>query len=564
MNVVELIYPPPADPRQQLRGMVAGLGADEEREPVSLRDHLYEVDPGPHRELWHVGRMVEACQAVLDGEITRLAVHAPPRTYKSRTVVQGLGSCWVRNNPSETVFLGMAVDTVMLEQAAWARDMVREAGVELRPDSTSKTHWRTVQKGGLIARTMKGGMLGVGGNACIVDDPFPSWEAAQRRLLQDQIWSLLTRGIWPRIETRKDGSPPPLVLMLQRLGWRDCAGLLYAALERGEHPFGPEEFTVLELKGIYRERRTAYPKPCNVIPDPRRPGDPLCSGSALADGIQAVINERAASDPEHHEDIDQQEPEEGAGGGHFKRSFFHAFGEGFVTPPPAEGDLRRDEIRRAEAMAAAGIVPPIVRWVRGTDLAAGGADALASVLWAVFAKGHPHSLMAAGITEEHPPSMAVEGIVLQRAESDTTQVEQAIPHEIAIGKNFALGLKEKMARAHIKCELVSEAGAKLPKTRLLISAAAPRCSGCGAVIVSESEAQKMAAGSFCACETPSGVRGGSICLMHASWNDRWREVFHHFTGDEGGDDHIVDAARIGHALTVKARPRGGGGYAIMT
>ena len=42
-----------------------GVPRTVERKPVSLAQHLREVDPGPHLDLWQVGRFTEACQPVL-------------------------------------------------------------------------------------------------------------------------------------------------------------------------------------------------------------------------------------------------------------------------------------------------------------------------------------------------------------------------------------------------------------------------------------------------------------------------------------------------------------------
>ena len=103
-------------------GLVASLGTLSGGEPaVTLAEHLREVDPGPHLDWWHVGAMMEACQAVLDGEVSNLVIMAPPRSWKSRIVAQGVPSCRFRNHPDSKVYLSCADDELLRYHSGAAR-----------------------------------------------------------------------------------------------------------------------------------------------------------------------------------------------------------------------------------------------------------------------------------------------------------------------------------------------------------------------------------------------------------------------------------------------------------
>lgn len=537
--------------------------AENPPEPVPLREHIAQVDPGPHLDWWHVGAMIEVCQAVLNGEILRLLVHAPPRTHKSRTVIQDTASCAVRNYPNERVGLGMAADDVLKQQSRWTRDKVLAAGVQLRQDSRNVSLWETPQKGGLWARTVGSRILGVGAHLLMIDDPFGSLAEAKRLLIQMRVWDWATNDFWGRREMRPDGRPPRLIIMHQGLAVGDLRDRVLAKIGAGEDPFGDEPWTVLDLKGRWRERRTPLPSACRVVKDPRKTiGEPLCPA------LQQPIDERSRSQPELHERVDQGEPPEDEGGGVFLSRFFRVLGIRQEDEILAEvlrqtsKDRRPLELLRIEAMARAGQIATPRRYLRGWDLSAGGVDKTASSLGVELEPGQEIEWIWAHATSARPPILAVESHVMERARLDGPMVEQVIPDEPAMGKPFAASLKAKLETEGFTAHLAPQRGPKRSRAAMHAAATAPHCRDCGGIMASEDEG--FAAGDICGCEVPNGPETGRVAVLAGVWVDPWLARHQAFTGDEGGKDDEVDSAAVawncGHGGAGRAESGGLDGW----
>jgi len=508
----------PPDDRELIRAQLPSSGT------VSLRQHLREVDPGPHLDWWHVGLMVELGQAVLDGEVPYLMIHMPRRYYKSRTIAQGLSSCFVRNHPDEFAALLFASDELAREHSDFARTMVKRAGLELRRDTDSKALWKLAgHLGGMWISTTRAAKVGKGWGLGIVDDPMNSYFSAMSRaeqvIAENSIHTF-------RTSAEKRRPPPALVLMHQRFGPKDPAGRFY---ERELDEAKALGWTVLNLPAEKRPRRRPFPASCTVVPDPRKDGEALCEA---LEGI-AEIRKRAAADPAIAAAMDAQDPLENAGGGIFRASWFPIIGKG-------RDDLDRP-VDALVAMAAAGEIPKISRCFRGHDFAAGGADAVASALLCVLEAGHDLGFIWCDPTEEHPAVALVEGVAIANAQRQGATGEQAIPSEVAIGKTFTARVQGQLQKLGFVVHLMPVGKGKVTLASAHAGKAAPHCLACGRLVVKEHERAGLSTYDLCNCETPI-VQPGKVAVLAGPHAERFIELHADFDGQEGGDDHLVDAA----------------------
>ena len=500
--------------------------------PVSLRQHLEEVDPGPHLDWWHVGAMMEAGQAVLDGEIRFLMLHMPRRYYKSRTIAQGLTSCFIRNNSDDFAALLFASDELARQHSTYAREMVEKAGMDLRADTKSKSLWRIAgHHGGMWISTTHGFKVGQGWRLGVGDDPMTSYEAAasvaEQRIAEHAIDSF--RG------SAEKGLPlPALVLMHQRLGPKDPAGRFYARELDAAKELG---WTVLDFPAERRIRRKPYPPSCRVWPDPRKMGEPLCSA---LEGLEA-IRKRQGEDPARAAAMDGQEPLDQAGGGKFMASWLKIIGTG-------REDLD-DPVACLAAMAAEGLISKPRRWIRGHDPNAGGADALASVLLCQLEPGAGVEWVWCDPTEDHPPLARVEATMMANARRQNLTagsgafkfVEQAIPKEPATGAVFSASLQASLRAEKFQIHLLPVHSGKVALATPHAAAAAPSCMLCGCLVVADHEREGVAGSDLCKCEEPD-VLPGKVAVLAGPLADRFVEVHADFDGEEGGDDDLVDCA----------------------
>jgi len=482
--------------------------------------------------------MVEVCQAVLDGELDRLMIHAPPRYFKSRVVVQGLGSCWVRNHPDQFVALLFASDKLAKFHSMHTREAVERAGVKLRTDSHDKGLWMVDgSHGGLWLTTIRGKPLGFGWRLGIVDDPLGSYEEAQGVTGQE----IAERAFDSFVERQEKGQPKPvLVVMHQRLAALDLAGRLY---QREIDSRRAEGWTVLEMAAERRPRRVAMPGSCTVVQDPRENGEALCPDLEGVDEIQA----RQERDPVRAASVDGQEPLEMMGGGIFRQSWFRLVGIG--RDDLGRGPRFNDQLAVLNTLVSEGVIAPIRMLLRGHDFSAGGKDTTTSVGLAVLEPGQGLEYLWFDMTEDSPAAAAVEGKALSNALRDDTDVEQVIPNEVGTGGTLSASLAGQMRKLRYTVHVQPQRRGKRVRAMPHAGAAAPLCRGCGALVVSPAERRSMSGSDLCGCGSPD-VTLGKVGVLSGPLADRFVSEHHEFTGEEGGRDNLVDAAALAYLVAI--------------
>jgi predicted phage terminase large subunit-like protein len=172
---------------------------------------------------------------VFRGEIKRLILNLPPRYSKTESVECFVS--WALGHAPDSEFIYTSYSATLAAKNSWetretvAHEAYREIfpGVTLRGDSQARDNWRTAQDGVVYAAGAGGTITGFGagkerpgfGGAIIIDDPLKPDEATSEVTREGVItWFQNT------LESRRNSSDTPIVVIMQRLHERDLAGWL--------------------------------------------------------------------------------------------------------------------------------------------------------------------------------------------------------------------------------------------------------------------------------------------------------------------------------------------------
>lgn len=183
---------------------------------------------------------------VVEGDIKRLMIFAPPQHGKSELTSVRLPAYWLGKRPNDPVILTSYVAALAQSKSRQARAIVEST--EFREAFPSITTWdesRAVNqwsltpplRGSMLAAGAGGPITGHGALLGIIDDPFANWEQSQSLTIREKVWD------WYRTTFRtRIWEGGAIVLITTRWHEDDLAGRLL--LE------GAEEWTVLRLPAL--------------------------------------------------------------------------------------------------------------------------------------------------------------------------------------------------------------------------------------------------------------------------------------------------------------------------
>lgn len=119
-------------------------------------------------------------------EPVRLVCHAPPRHGKTDTVLRAI-AWYLRQRPSLVAGYATYGADLSYSKSRVARQLAREAGVELAADAQGVKEWRTTAGGGLLATGVGGPFTGFGVNVLFVDDPFKNRIEAESSVGRERV-----------------------------------------------------------------------------------------------------------------------------------------------------------------------------------------------------------------------------------------------------------------------------------------------------------------------------------------------------------------------------------------
>lgn len=466
----------------------------------------------------HTDLLVRSIQRVVDGELLRLLIQAPPRYFKSLIVSRLLPAYFLSTRPHEWAAVVSAIKELALIMSSDAREFYRGAGGVFRDDSQDKSLWRTLRGGGMWARGVGGWALGVGFNLGIMDDPFSSWQEAMKQGVQEFVESYF----WNTFYTRREIAgtrPAAIIVMHQRLADGDLAGRLMKREAAAKHP--TEGWHLLDLPAIKRKKREPFPASIHVIPDGRAEGEALCP--ALQDQDLLSLERLEEINKLLFAAVYQQEPFPDAGGGLFERWWW-----AFACEPALLADYRlrfRELTPMLNALMADSIIPVLMVEGRAWDIAAsleGQGDASASARGGIT---QVREVIFTDAFERYVEAAGVEEMIVETARQDGTGVVVILPAEpAAAGKIFTTRIQLRLENEGFTVVIVPTSGAKYVRAMPHAGAARPKNDG----------------------------TMGRCHVLPGPWNENFQERHHKFDGVTKPLDLVDATAHLFAELDVSS------------
>ena len=183
--------------------------------------------------------LAEALDAVVQGEITKLMVFAPPQHGKSELTSRRLPAYWLGRRPDDPVILTSYAGALAVRHSRDARAIVEGPEfADLFPDITTDPasravdYWRIAgRRGYLLASGVAGPMTGSGAALGIIDDPFANWAEAHSPVARDRVYDWYRGAFRTRVWERG-----AIILVMTRWHEDDLAGRLLRNRASGRYP----------------------------------------------------------------------------------------------------------------------------------------------------------------------------------------------------------------------------------------------------------------------------------------------------------------------------------------
>jgi predicted phage terminase large subunit-like protein len=189
--------------------------------------------------------MAGTLDQVLEGQIQRLMIFAPPQHGKSELVSVRFPAFWLGRRPDDPVIISSYAASLAESKSRQAREIVESddfqvlcPGTTTRRDSRAVNEWNLAgHRGGLLAVGVGGPITGHGALLGIIDDPFENWEQAQSPTYRNRVWE------WYRTTFRtRIWEGGVIILVMTRWHEDDLAGRLLKDQ--------PGQWTVLRLPAL--------------------------------------------------------------------------------------------------------------------------------------------------------------------------------------------------------------------------------------------------------------------------------------------------------------------------
>lgn len=256
----------PFDPWRQARAEAFAPRAP--AQPLSFREWITKTDP---RFVWydHCERLVTVLQRVVDGELTRVIIAAPPRHGKSEIVSRKLPAYYLYRHPQRFAAVTSYAADLAYTLSRSARDHYTRGGGTLRDDAAAVKHWETTHGGGLWATGFGGPATGKGFHLGIIDDPIKNAEEAASETIGRGNWDWYQSTFYTRSE-------PGAAIVVMQTRWPGPGDLIGRILQAEDEDDEPERWHVVNFEAIKTDTPLELPLSCTLEPDPRQVGEALC------------------------------------------------------------------------------------------------------------------------------------------------------------------------------------------------------------------------------------------------------------------------------------------------
>ena len=231
-------------------------------------------------------------QRIMNNEIDRLMVFAPPQSGKSEMVSIRFPAFWLAHRPDDSIILcsygsGHAYNKVLSTRQVIDGIPYRMLfpNIEVSSRTRGGSNWRIKNHNAIVVSAGIGGPItGYGARLGIIDDPFKNYQEAESPVMRERAWKWYQTTFRTRIwENGK------VIMAATRWHEDDLAGRLLNDQK--------EKWEVVRLPAIAEDQATRdesskYLGLLDQIgkPDPagRKPGEPLCPGRFNIDTLMSL------------------------------------------------------------------------------------------------------------------------------------------------------------------------------------------------------------------------------------------------------------------------------------
>lgn len=219
--------------------------------PFFLRQAWKIIEPGrEYLHNWHIDALADHCEAITNGEITRLLINIPPGTMKSLFVNVFWPSWeWGPMGLQHKRHIGLSHkqdlalrDNTKFRRLISSRWFQDRWPCPLSSDTNNKIKIENVRYGFREASPTIS-VTGIRGDAIVLDDPHSVTEAESEKVRED-IRRWFQEGLQSRL-VDPDGSA--ILVIMQRLHSRDISGLILSEQLGYEHLCLPMEFEPMRM-----------------------------------------------------------------------------------------------------------------------------------------------------------------------------------------------------------------------------------------------------------------------------------------------------------------------------
>ncbi len=171
-----------------------------------------------------------------DGPPVLALVSAPPQIGKTKLGQHALAR-WLARHPTDNLAYLAYGDQLARTKSKEVRTLARAAGVELMDDTTAADLWRTTAGGGLLARSLEGGITGHSGLAMVwIDDPYKGRAQVESTKERQNVLDGIRSNVFSRLSPRAS-------LLISHTRWHadDLIGVL------SRDPLLKDRFEVVRL-----------------------------------------------------------------------------------------------------------------------------------------------------------------------------------------------------------------------------------------------------------------------------------------------------------------------------
>jgi predicted phage terminase large subunit-like protein len=214
------------------------------------------IDSAPFQSCWAIDAMADHLEAVTLGHIKRLLINIPPRCAKTNTAsICWNAWIWARSQRSfvsgpQVKFLSASYNSHLSLQASnKTRRLIMSPFYQglwgdrfaLRLDQNSKSQFDNTVGGSRIATSVRGSLLGLGGDVICVDDPHNT--ETEKKIETDADRRLVASWYQELHGTRLNNPKlSAIVAVMQRLHKGDLSGIILDGPEEFVHVMIPMEF----------------------------------------------------------------------------------------------------------------------------------------------------------------------------------------------------------------------------------------------------------------------------------------------------------------------------------